>query len=644
MLGLLSKLVSSPAKPNPEAAGAEGEDFYFEELLPLLQHDCLRVVFYQERAGQGSAELLFDSHASRGRDKASDKDKGKDGAKAADAAPSPLKKLPPSLGEMIFGTMPMSLEGRSSKMHFLPSLDLVLISRLVTLRLRQGFKMTFAVGALFDIKFRDFLLWHFGSGVEREVDHLLRHFLRTVLSPDCPTSLEAFQTEPNLVRAVSNFQTAFNRLVSAPRLDRVLWVNIFAGSVIEERREAASDFLRTLEAMRARWDSPRSGYFLSTLVTSLLATDLSWTLSFPSHTASAPSSSSSSSSPQTTATTTHHLPSSRTILTGLGPSHLRPLLALLSYFIRPRGSTLPSAAPLQHLLSAHEACEREPGDAKPGEEDRPVSREERRDSIGALEEASASVAHLSMLSLQPRCCDNELGEGAPGSSAAALELLGSILPSRCTLSQTLFASYLPYYSDHFVLMAMGKLDSEADFTQRVQHDLKARTAQAGQAYCLLADVANLRCQVFCQGSSAASATPLSPRPGVPAGGAGAGGAVVTMSGRTACSDFVRESLVATEGLWKAGLPPEGCIQYLEDRLQQLLDLSRMLGEYLGTLPVPQAGQAGTTLAEAASRLGLTFPDANLLLSLTLATAPTSLRSYPLAADGVNLPTLVHHPS
>lgn len=194
-----------------------------------------------------------------------------------------------------------------------------------------------------------------------------------------------------------------------------------------------------------------------------------------------------------------------------------------------------------------------------------------------------------MLSLQPRFCDNELGEGAPGPSAAALELLGSILPSRCTLSQTLFASYLPYYSDHFgtrtqpplaaqvprcggltgsaaVLMAMGKLDSEADFTQRVQHDLKARTAQAGQAYCLLADVANLRCQVFCQGSSAASTTPLSPRPGAPAGGAGAGGgAVVTMSGRTACSDFVRESLVATEGLWKAGLPPEGCIQYLEDR-------------------------------------------------------------------------------
>jgi hypothetical protein len=30
---------------------------------------------------------------------------------------------------MIFGTMPMSLEGRSSKMHFLPSLDLVRLSR-----------------------------------------------------------------------------------------------------------------------------------------------------------------------------------------------------------------------------------------------------------------------------------------------------------------------------------------------------------------------------------------------------------------------------------------------------------------------------------------------------------------------------------
>ena len=38
----------------------------------------------------------------------------------------------------------------------------------------------------------------------------------TIVTLDHP---QAFQTEPNLVRAVSNFQTAFNRLVSAPRLD-----------------------------------------------------------------------------------------------------------------------------------------------------------------------------------------------------------------------------------------------------------------------------------------------------------------------------------------------------------------------------------------------------------------------------------------
>jgi len=139
----------------------------------------------------------------------------------------------------------------------------VLISRLATIRvLRQGQgqgKVTFSVGILFDvrscplscciaasthlhtnvrkIRFRDFLLWHFGSGVEQEADHLLRQFLRIKLSSECPSSLQVLdilsasaplspphpshsnQDEPNLVRAVDAFHAAFHQLVSAPRLD-----------------------------------------------------------------------------------------------------------------------------------------------------------------------------------------------------------------------------------------------------------------------------------------------------------------------------------------------------------------------------------------------------------------------------------------
>jgi hypothetical protein len=160
----------------------------------------------------------------------------------------------------------------------------VLISRLVTLRLRQGFKMTFAVGALFDVRLHSspavavvaacapgqltlhvwgcsdqvsglpaVALWErsrAGGGppppplpAHRAVARL-SHITRgtrafhtshtfpslciharlhappmisvTIVTLDHP---QAFQTEPNLVRAVSNFQTAFNRLVSAPRLD-----------------------------------------------------------------------------------------------------------------------------------------------------------------------------------------------------------------------------------------------------------------------------------------------------------------------------------------------------------------------------------------------------------------------------------------
>jgi hypothetical protein len=66
------------------------------------RHDttCVaREQFYQERAGQGSAELLFDSHASRARDsRPAEKDKSKDitGAKSPDVAPSPLKVRVPA--------------------------------------------------------------------------------------------------------------------------------------------------------------------------------------------------------------------------------------------------------------------------------------------------------------------------------------------------------------------------------------------------------------------------------------------------------------------------------------------------------------------------------------------------------------------
>lgn len=105
-------------------------------------------------------------------------------------------------------------------------------------------------------------------------------------------------------------------------------------------------------------------------------------------------------------------------------------------------------------------------------------------------------------------------------------------------------------------MGLGKMDSEVELAQRLHQDVKARSAQGGHAYCLVADVANFRCQVYCGGG------------GTPCDSGtrhGAGGAVATLDGRSACSDFVRESLASTEGLWKAGLPPEGCVQYLEDR-------------------------------------------------------------------------------
>lgn len=207
-----------------------------------------------------------------------------------------------------------------------------------------------------------------------------------------------------------------------------MWVQIFAAGALDERREAALDFLCTLEAMRLRWDNPRNGYFLSTLLTCLLATDLSWTLSFLS---------------QASASNLHltpRLPSSRTILTGLGPSYLRPLLSFLSYFVRPHGPILPRTSPLQGLLPACEAGDSQP--SRTNEDALVHDTRERRESISTLEEAL--VAQLNMLSLHINGTDKPPTEERP-----TLITMDSLIASRCALAQSLFASYLPYYSDHF---------------------------------------------------------------------------------------------------------------------------------------------------------------------------------------------------
>lgn len=77
------------------------------------------------------------------------------------------------------------------------------------------------------------------------------------------------------------------------------------------------------------------------------------------------------------------------------------------------------------------------------------------------------------------------------------------------------------------------------------------------------------------------------------------------------------------------------------RLQQLLELSRLLSDFLTSLPAPLTGKPRLTLADVAAQLGLAFADATLLLPIALATGPPSLRAaFPLATDGLALPVAI----
>lgn len=79
-------------------------------------------------------------------------------------------------------------------------------------------------------------------------------------------------------------------------------------------------------------------------------------------------------------------------------------------------------------------------------------------------------------------------------------------------------------------------------------------------------------------------------------------------------------------------------------LLQLIELSRLLADFLASLPTPPPGQPQPTLADTAARLGLGFADANLLLPVALAIGPVSLRTvFPLSADGLTLPIASLYP-
>ncbi|KAF9208852.1 Folliculin-interacting protein 1 [Haplosporangium sp. Z 27] len=182
--------------------------------------------------------------------------------------------------------------------------------------------------------------------------------------------------------------------------------------------------------------------------------------------------------------------------------------------------------------------------------------------------------------------------------------------------RSLMAPYCDHYMSDFALMGVPKFDfqhfMETDMRDTLRHfEIQEKI---GMTVCIVADTNTMKCNVFC-------AKPAPPLPVIldasdMRGGIGAmmdfRDEPVTRLPHKSASLFIDTTLHQMVDLTNSGLSAEQCLHYLEDRLHQLYQCSRMLStlsrdqEMLRTYP---------TLESMAPLLGLHRSDMALALAV-----------------------------
>ncbi|KAF9905675.1 Folliculin-interacting protein 1, partial [Lobosporangium transversale] len=190
--------------------------------------------------------------------------------------------------------------------------------------------------------------------------------------------------------------------------------------------------------------------------------------------------------------------------------------------------------------------------------------------------------------------------------------------------RSLMAPYCDRYMSDFALMGVPKFDfqhfMETDMRDTMRHfEIQERIAST---VCIVADTNTMKCNIFC-------AKPLPQLPTVFNAGdlrAGSGGGIggglggpidlrgepVTRLPHTAASSFIDETLHQMMDLAHNGLTAEQCLNYLEDRLHQLYQCSRMLSSIARDQNMVKVYP---TLESVAPLLGLHRSDMTLVLAV-----------------------------
>ncbi|KAK3837394.1 MAG: folliculin-interacting protein middle domain-containing protein [Linnemannia gamsii] len=216
------------------------------------------------------------------------------------------------------------------------------------------------------------------------------------------------------------------------------------------------------------------------------------------------------------------------------------------------------------------------------------------------------------------------GGGAGGDGVEDKVLPADVLFCK-SYGRSLMAPYCDRYMSDFALMGVPKFDfqhfMETDMRDTMRHfEIQERVSST---VCIVADANTMKCNVFCAKAPAPLPQAILDsgdiRGSGNGGGFGSGGVGMDLRGEpvtrlphTSTSAFLDSTLHQMVDLGRSGLAAELCLNYLEDRLHQLYQSSRMLSsmaqdnDLLKNYP---------TLDSMASLLGLHRSDMSLVTAI-----------------------------
>ncbi|KAJ3297936.1 Folliculin-interacting protein 1 [Borealophlyctis nickersoniae] len=466
-------------------------------------------------------------------------------------------------------------------------------------------KLTYAVAVVFDLsgrpQLRDFFFTHYVL-IDRHLSRLQRRVAEIVIEtlrgrsrsgrqamPACSNEVlsssalnwfsnaYAIQWDRVLIQEIESFRAAVCFLYDAPRIQEPVWLDMltFPG----KRRMYCQTLVSDLCSMLETYDTKQTNFFISTLISSVLAHHLAWTGTVASIINAKEGI--EGGKPERHHGTPYNLylgqlsdvygsigippKASRTVvISSQCTDFVKRLLRTLSYFVR-CGEIVEH---VQHMQ-------------------RPAVHEEPPSSVSASNDTFAQeFVDFDELPL-PKTVISRTIPDPNNSDDATL----SASPHRMSYGRSMLAGWCPQYGPDFALMAvptapyMGHMKSDLQFSAETCH---------GSAAIILANVDEWQCRVAGYDESGDSRY----RDDEPE---------VTMTGATA-SSLVTRMLHGLKGLSSCGLPAETCVTYLEDQLQELYNRSVMLS-------VAVAEDPSRSLDSLRATLGVEVSDMPLLISV-----------------------------